>query len=236
MNSAQMVELSKMVKQTYAHNPMTWNSLLKSEDELRLLTSMKGVARNCLQLSCSDAVLESNIQREWANTRRNIQKQIQKKSAQEKVMQLQPAQQHALEEVVQQKYTQHMMSWSYLVEKQPVVIDSMVSDIQAAVQESHGTSSATSEVCESTSSSLRPNIQYEWTRVHIQHSNTEGKRRKYKPMTNKEHREQALREVSWKTEDEMICQDVYSHMHSVPSVPSGVTGMSSVPWRSCGCP
>ena len=194
-----------MVKQTYAHNPMTWNSLLKSEDELRLLTSMKGVARNCLQLSCSDAVLESNIQREWANTRRNIQKQIQKKSAQEKVMQLQPAQQHALEEVVQQKYTQHMMSWSYLVEKQPVVIDSMVSDIQAAIQESHGTSSDTSEVCEGTSSSLRPNIQYEWTRVHIQHSNTEGKRRKYKPMTNKEHREQALREVSWKTEDEMIC-------------------------------
>ena len=31
------------------------------------------------------------------------------------------------------------------------------------------------------------------------------------------------------------CQDVYSHMHSVPFVPSGVTGMSSVPWRSCGC-
>ena len=98
-----------MVKQTYA-------CLLKSEDELCLLTSMKRVARNCLQLSCSDVVLESHIQRDWANTRRNTQKQIQKKSAREKVMQLHPAQQHALEEVVQQKYTQHMMSWSYLVE------------------------------------------------------------------------------------------------------------------------
>jgi hypothetical protein len=116
---------------------------------------------------------------------------------------LPPQQQQLLQTIVQQNYAQHPMPKTTLAHQVPNLIDEMETRIRAATP---NTASA---------ASLRPNIEHEWTRLHIQRSRQQrspqrnalqrNARNARTPTTNKEHREQALKEVSWKTEDEKQC-------------------------------